>query len=102
MFAYHVSDPGHDGLALGLREKIDFHLDALTELIGLLQLQQHSGHAQVQDLPCAPFRFGNRAHTRRPSARDAGRRGVLRQGAIAVGQSKIRARRRDDETSAKS
>jgi hypothetical protein len=66
MFAHHVSDAGDDGLTLGLQEKVDFHFDALTDLVGVFQQQQRSGHAQVQDLPSAPSRFGDRAHARWP------------------------------------
>jgi hypothetical protein len=67
MLAHDVSDPGDDGLALGLREKVDFHLNALPYPKGLFQLQQRPAHTQVQNLPCAPFRLGNRADARRPS-----------------------------------
>ena len=67
MFAHHVSDSGDDSLAIGLCEKVDFHLDALADLVGLFQLQQGSGHTQIQDLPCVPFRLCYRAYARRPS-----------------------------------
>ena len=66
VFAHDVADAGHDRPAVGLREEINFHFHALTDVIRLLGGQQHAGDAEVDDLAGVPRRFGNRAHTRRP------------------------------------
>ena len=38
MLAYDVSDARDNGRAFGLREKVDFHLDTLADLVDLLNL----------------------------------------------------------------
>ena len=38
-----------DGTRLGLRQKIDFDFDAFADFVALIDLQKHSGDAEVDD-----------------------------------------------------
>lgn len=66
LFAHDPPNAGHHSAAARLRVELDFDFDALTNLVGLLYLEQHAGDAEVDDVSLMPIRFGNSAHARRP------------------------------------
>jgi hypothetical protein len=66
LFTHNPSDSGDDCLALGVRQKIDLHLDPLADPILLLSLEEHAAHTEIDHLTGVPIYFGNGAHTRWP------------------------------------
>jgi hypothetical protein len=52
-----------------LREEIDFDFHPLADSKSVLQVQKHSGHAQIDNLARMPTLLDNRAYPRRPSYR---------------------------------
>ena len=66
LFAHDPSDARDNGLAVGLRQEIDFDLHTLTDAIFAIHMEQDAADAEVDDLTGVPFRLGDAANSRRP------------------------------------